>query len=155
MAFAAVQAYAAMLQFVGHLAPENEVQAAPVVSDASGVAMFSIDPETFEFKGFMHVQRLSGPVVGYHIHRGAVGVSGPVIVNLIDSSIYDTRVETKNGLTKITFSGVLVDREVGGVLVTKEAILQEILSGDTYFNVHTPNWPAGEVRGQVQTGAGA
>jgi hypothetical protein len=80
-----------------------------------------------------HVHGITLPATAAHIHQGAVGVSGPVIVPLAapDAS------GRANGCT----TGV--DRD----LITK------ILTApyNYYVNVHTTEFPAGAVRGQLQS----
>ena len=64
-----------------------------------------------------------------HIHRGAVGVAGPVVVTLT---------APQNGSSK---GCVDVDREL------VKAIIQN--PGDYYINVHNDPHPAGAIRGQL------
>ncbi len=72
---------------------------------------------------------LQGTVSAAHVHQGASGVNGPVVVDLDFPA---------NGLQ--------------GCAAATEAILQQILADlDAYYvNVHTDTHPAGAVRGQLQ-----
>jgi hypothetical protein len=71
-------------------------------------------------------------VTAAHIHRGAAGSNGPVVVNLL-------------GATALSSGGVL-----SGTLPTTPDILNELMSGGLYFNVHTTANPGGEIRGQLE-----
>jgi len=71
---------------------------------------------------------LSGPVTAAHIHQGAVGVNGPVIVGLNAG-------EFITGTIEDTFM--------------VRTVYNEILSGNAYINVHTTLNPNGEIRAQL------
>jgi hypothetical protein len=71
---------------------------------------------------------LSGAGFAAHIHNGAVGKSGPVIVSLC---------------------GPCHSGQTGTAHVT-DAIAKAIEHGGTYVNVHTKKNPNGEIRGQVK-----
>jgi hypothetical protein len=70
---------------------------------------------------------LSGNAIAAHIHVGAAGVAGPVRVPLC--------APCSSGVT-------------GTVTITAD-VLDAILNGRAYVNVHTPTNPAGEIRDQV------
>lgn len=63
-----------------------------------------------------------------HIHEGAPGISGPIVFPL-----------TKE-------SGTVIWR-VNGTLSTAQ--LATLKAGNYYFNVHSPTFPNGEIRGQI------
>jgi hypothetical protein len=80
-----------------------------------------------------------------HIHLGAKGATGDVIVPLFTGP-------TKTG----TFSGVLAEgnlsaNDLTGPLQGKtlQDVLAVVLAGQTYVNVHTVANPDGEIRGQI------
>ncbi|MCB0577394.1 MAG: CHRD domain-containing protein, partial [Saprospiraceae bacterium] len=76
------------------------------------------------------VNGLSGSVTASHIHEGATGVAGPVVVALALSG-------NSTVSNNIDLSGLATDFK------------QKLAAGDYYINVHTANNPAGEVRGQL------
>jgi len=71
--------------------------------------------------------KLTGKAVAAHIHSGARGKSGPVIVPLCSPC--------KSGRT--------------GRATVSASVLNALESGRTYVNVHTLKNPAGEIRGQL------
>lgn len=71
--------------------------------------------------------KLSGRAIAAHIHSGARGRPGPVIVPLC--------APCRNGAR--------------GRATVSESVLNALESGRTYVNVHTPKNPAGEIRGQL------
>lgn len=108
-----------------------------------GTAMFtgSYDDVTNEITVFsMEAMDLTSDVTMSHIHLGGIGVNGPVLINFADLGTWSTGpnpVFTPNG--------------VKGIL--NEADEAAFLSNGTYINIHTGQFPGGEVRGQVQSQA--
>ena len=66
-----------------------------------------------------------------HIHTGATGVAGPVTVPLNASG------------TGIYFAPFATSSPLSAQFAT------DLNAGNTYFNVHSPAFPAGEIRGQI------
>jgi len=71
--------------------------------------------------------RLSGGAIAAHIHSGARGKAGPVIVPLCAPCRSGAR----------------------GRATVDESVLDALETGRTYVNVHTKKNPAGEIRGQL------
>ena len=71
--------------------------------------------------------KLSGRAIAAHIHSGARGVPGPVIVPLC--------APCKSG--------------AHGRATVDASVLDGLESGRTYVNVHTKKNPLGEIRGQI------
>lgn len=84
---------------------------------------------------------LSGAPVAGHIHYGAAGSGGPVVLPFA------------NLMSPITavFSAADYPKTVPENLPkTYEAFLAELRAGKTYLNLHTMACPGGEVRGQIE-----
>lgn len=94
-----------------------------------GFAIFEINPTLDMMDYYILTDNIVSPITGTHLHEGVLGVNGPVVVNLSD------------GIEDNVISGtsVLLDRTV----------VQSLLSGSIYVNVHSENNPAGEIRGQL------
>lgn len=75
--------------------------------------------------------RLTGKALAAHIHSGARGQAGPVIVPLCGPCRTGAR----------------------GTATVSTAVLNALESGRTYVNVHTKKNPAGEIRGQIGAAA--
>jgi CHRD domain len=71
--------------------------------------------------------RLTGRAVAAHIHSGARGKPGAVIVPLC--------APCRSGMR--------------GTATVNESVVSALESGRTYVNVHTKKNPAGEIRGQI------
>jgi hypothetical protein len=98
----------------------------PVSTSGSGSGNFRV-AEDGTITGSVTTKGVPGTMA--HIHQGAKGRNGPVIVPL-----------TKNGDTYSVPTG----RKLTA------AQLQAFKAGNTYVNVHTARHKGGEVRGQLQ-----
>ena len=98
-----------------------------VATGASGTASVVLTEEGLRYA--VTVAGLSGAVTAAHIHGGALGVNGGV-------------------LAALTFSGTNAIGFVPRASLTN-AQIREILTGNTYVNVHTAANPGGEIRGQL------
>jgi ABC-type proline/glycine betaine transport system substrate-binding protein len=98
----------------------------PVTTSGSGSGSFRVGADG-SVSG--SVTTTGVPGMAAHIHQGAKGQNGPVIVPL-----------TKNGDTYIAPAGAKFTA----------AQLQAFKSGNTYVNVHTSEHKGGEVRGQLE-----
>jgi hypothetical protein len=102
----------------------------PVATSASGNGIAVVNSVTREIFGDVKTAGVTGTIA--HIHEGAVGVAGPVRVNLD---------QTAPG------SGVWSIRESDRVL--SPALAAQFDAGNLYFNVHSAANPGGEIRGQI------
>ena len=81
-----------------------------------------------------------------HIHLGAPGAPGPVIVPLKVSA--GSWPGTATGEGTFDASGVK-GKKPDGSAMTLDDVLAAMRSGGTYVNVHTANNKPGELRGQI------
>jgi hypothetical protein len=117
----------------------------PVSSSLSGEAIFILNEDETELRYSLIVSSFE-EVTQAHIHLGAPGENGPVVAFLFDAS-EDTAMDGTLMQGTLTSSD-LVGPLVGGDLAD---LIAEMESGNTYANVHTPDNPAGEIRGQILT----
>ena len=99
----------------------------PGDADGLGMGVFTVSGTTLTYNAL--VQNIVAPTAS-HIHRGAPGVAGPVVITLASA-----------------YPG---DRATGTAAVP-QALLEEILQNPTgfYFNVHNADLGAGAIRGLV------
>lgn len=119
----------ANLLFSARLDGAQEVPS--VTTNAIGVGSFMLNEARTELCVNVAVNGLSGPITGAHIHKGAIGVSGGVEVDL------------SAGL-----SGNQIKLKIFGAMLTS-SLLADLINGDLYINVHTTANPDGEIRGQI------
>ncbi len=117
------------LQFSARLNGAQEVPA--VMTDAIGVASFTLNAtrDTLCIRG--NFTGLSGPITGAHIHDGMPGVNGPVLIPLTD-----------------WIMGNQLEGQLIGSDITPELLAAHV-RGELYLNIHTDMNPDGEIRGQI------
>jgi hypothetical protein len=85
-----------------------------------------------------------------HIHLAAHGVNGGVVVWLYPSAPPMLPIPgTTNG---ILAEGVITSANLVGALAgqTVADLVNHLKAGNAYANVHTDQFPGGEIRGQIQ-----
>lgn len=128
-------------EYEADLSPDQEVQTPPVESDGEGEAELTVRSGQVRFK--VEWEDLSSNVVAGHIHCAPAGANGPVGVTLVHAPPLDP-----NDRIRGSFTGPDAGNACGWVDL--EDVLAAISSGDAYVNIHTVNFPAGEIRGQLR-----
>lgn len=136
--------------FSANLAPANEVPPIAnaentghgavqitfnVTKDASGNITGGTADFHFQLSGYPS----STTVIAAHIHPGAAGVNGGVIINT--GIVAASPVTFNNGVATFSVSGVSVPAALINGIVNNPA--------GFYFNVHSPTNPGGFSRGQL------
>lgn len=141
--------------FVAHLTGEQEVP--PVTTDAFGFAELELSDDESQLS--IHVQLtnldLDGnqtpddpndDVVAMHIHAAPRGVNGGVVFGFISPN-NDLNGDLMIDPVAGTVSSVWDMNEGNGTTLTAQ--LPNLFGVGLYFNVHTPDNPGGEIRGQI------
>jgi hypothetical protein len=91
-------------------------------------------------------RRLTTPYRVSHIHLAQAGVTGPPVI------LYDPPDLEIIGVLAVS-ADVHRSEDLIGPLAGKTLhhLVEEIEAGNTYLNVHTERFPAGETRGQIET----
>ena len=113
---------------------------APKPTTASGAATIVVYPDRIEYELSAH-SIIS--VTMAHIHNGAPGTAGPIVVTLFNQQ--SNPVSPSGVFASGTFTDATLPS--GVTLASLKALLA---SGSAYVNVHTSANPAGEIRGQVK-----
>lgn len=110
----------------------NGGQEVPAVStNALGLGFFYLNDTRDTLCFEMTATGLSGSIMGIHIHEGAMGTNGSV---LVDMSSYVTGNRIKGTLS-------------GSALTS--SLIQKMFAGELYLNLHTAANMNGEIRGQI------
>ncbi len=145
-AAAAVFGFASTAQagerFRAHLSGDAELP--PVDTRAAGVVKFSVNDAETQLHYEIRVANIED-ITQAHIHRGAAGENGPVVVFLFG---FIGEGVTRNGLlaANTRTSADLIGPLAGEPL---SALIDQIRSGNSYVNVHTVANPPGEIRGEI------
>lgn len=116
------------------LNPEQETSV--VVSDGSG--FFSYTTSADQLCYTLEVRRLTGSPVAAHIHIGPRNVAGPVVVGLATPP---AATSTVSDCITAADGTNMTPAELAAITANPRAY---------YANVHTVQYPAGEVRGQLK-----
>src|SRR6267143_4439755 len=136
---------AAPEKFQAKLDARNEVPAPTLDGGAapSGTADFAVNGTTVVYK--LSASGLSSAPLMAHIHLGAPGAAGPVIVPLTIAA--GPSAGTASGAGSFDASGGK-GKKADGSAMSLDDVLAAMRAGGTYVNVHTANNKPGEVRGQ-------
>jgi CHRD domain len=121
-----------------------------VTTSASGTAIIMIEagPTGFNISYEIDVTNIVD-VTAAHIHLGAKGANGPVIVPLF------TGPQKPGSFTGVLAQGTITEADLTGPMAGKtfQDLAASVLGGQTYVNVHTVKNPNGEIRGQIVVSA--
>lgn len=123
--------------FRAHLSGDEEVPA--VNTNATGQTLFKLSKDGTSLSYKLIVANIEN-VAAAHIHIGERGSNGPVAVTLYSGLIPGRT----NG---ILAEGVITSEMVNGYTLAE--LVDIMLNGGTYVNVHTSQNPGGEIRGQI------
>lgn len=118
----------AVVPYVRFASLEGGQEVPANATTAKGTATFSVNPTTKVLTGSVTTSGLDG--TASHIHDGARGVAGPVVIPLQGGT---------GGVWTVPANTVLTDAQY--------ASLQ---ANNYYVNVHSSAFPGGEVRGQIE-----
>ncbi len=128
-------------EFGAFLTGAEEVPA--VMSPGSGAARITqVDASTLKFE--VRVANTTG-IIFAHLHKGATGSNGGVVVTLIPN-------QSASGLSNgVVAQGMIDASNLTGALAGKSIsdLVKEMEAGLIYVNIHTSTNRGGELRGQV------
>lgn len=147
LAFAVLGAQAQVLNFRAHLSGAEEVPAN--VSPAQGQATFRVaaDGSLIHFR--LNIANIENVTMA-HIHLAPAGANGPVVAWLYPAAPPPQLIDgVSNGVLS---AGVITAANLVGPLAgqTLSDLVAELAAGHAYVNVHTSQFPGGEVRGQIR-----
>lgn len=135
-----------VLSFRAHLTGDQEVPA--VDTRATGQTIFKLSKDGTELSYKLIVANIMDVRMA-HIHLAPAGTNGGVVVWLYPSAPPPQLIEgTTNG---ILAEGVITSADLVGALEGMELsdLLDDMIAGNAYVNVHTLEHGGGEIRGQI------
>lgn len=136
--------------FVATLLGTNEV---PAVTTTSAGKMTLVQEDSVNILYTLETTAATDSVTMAHIHAGAAGVNGPIMVWFFPTEA--SRAPGTGGGTAARVTGILrVGRitRAGTAFVapfTWDSLLTRMNAGTAYANVHSRQFPGGVIRGQV------
>jgi hypothetical protein len=115
-----------------------------ILTGAVGTATVAVDATNQELAVTLDLFNFATGTTAGHIHVGPRGVAGPVVLNFPIPT-------GRTGDLPLTFrlgTAAFVARPEIGIVTMADAI-QAIVGGGAYVNIHTSQFPAGEIRGQL------
>ncbi|GAB3292039.1 CHRD domain-containing protein [Hymenobacter humi] len=128
--------------FTAHLRGDEQVPA--VMTNATGQAIFKLSKDGLSLSYKLIVANIESTVLFGHLHLGARGTNGPVVVDLVGRTGPSPQgVIAEGTITSTSLKGPLAGQPLSVLLAAMEA-------GNIYTNVHSTTYPGGEIRGQVR-----
>lgn len=133
--------------FTATLSGDDEVP--PVTTDTTGDATFTVTETGIDY--VVNVSDGTGITMA-HIHLGAVGENGGVVVTLFMADDTSTGIDVDGELA----SGTIAVANLSGALADMQLndLIDEMIADLAYVNVHSVANPPGEIRGQIMAGDG-
>ena len=110
---------------------------------AHGKAIITIDPDSGEVTWAIDVFNFPTGLTASHIHVGAAGTAGPVIIDFAPTNLGVSGPFRLSGSTR-----AFIARPAQGIRSMEEMMIA-IAAGNAYVNVHSQANPGGEIRGQL------
>ena len=127
-------------QFRANLTGAGEVP--PVNTQATGTFQASLDASAQTLTWTLTASGMPN-VTAAHIHSGAAGVNGPIVLNLLVLP----QGQTTN---TVNMSGIARAADVTGPFANDmNALVAAMTASTAYANIHTTTNPGGEIRAQV------
>jgi hypothetical protein len=156
----ATAAHAATMTFVGALSGANE-RPDPVPSPGSGLAIVVLDPTAETIQILATFSSLTSPTVAAHIHccaplntNAGVATTVPAFVGFPLGVTFGAYMSPVFSLADALIYNPAFIAAQGGLRQAEAALIAGIIAGQSYFNIHTVNFPGGEIRGQLAAVAG-
>ena len=147
ISFATTAAQPQNRNFIAPLSGAEEVP--PADTKARGLAQFQLSKDGNELSYKLIVANIENVTMA-HIHLAPAGANGPVVAWLYPDGPPPELIPGRtNG---ILATGTITDDDLVGLLAGKsiDDLVDELRSESAYVNVHTSQFPPGEVRGQIR-----
>jgi hypothetical protein len=133
--------------FGTHLSGAEETPAKD--TRAQGQAIFQLSEDGSELSYQIIVADIQNATQS-HIHLGAFGQAGPPVLWLYPSAPPAQLIPGRS--QGVLGSGIATAEDLVGPLAGQplSALVEALRAGNAYANVHTAQFPAGEIRGQIE-----
>lgn len=136
--------------FTARLTGDQEL--AEVETDGSGQAILKLSKDGLSLSYKIVVNNVDN-ITQAHIHCGGPEDNGPVVAFLfgfIDGGVTQNGVLTEGTITAADVIARPDSEECMGGVASFAQLVEKLKSGLAYVNVHTVDYPGGEIRGQIR-----
>lgn len=137
-------AQAQVITLTAQLSGANETPAPGILTGAYGFAVVTVDIGASSVSWVVDVWNMPSGTNNAHIHVGGSGIAGPTVINIPFPAGISNDYRLSGSATTAT-AGLRPDQG----LRSWEDVLQSIVGGQTYVNIHSAVNPGGEIRGQL------
>ncbi len=127
-----IAAQAQIIELRATLSPNQEVPATSSPASGSAIMLYDLGTNTFDL--MITISGMTNLATASHIHEQVAGVNGPVVTNL-------------GGEAEYTRSGTTLRRTFRNVTHLGDKL--KLLQAGAYYNIHSAQFPGGEIRGQL------
>lgn len=128
----AVTVQAQVVELRATLSAQQEVPATTSPAAGSAIMLYDVGTNTFDL--VVSINGMTNTATASHIHEAAAGSNGGVVTNLGGEATY-----VRSGSTlRATFRSL-----------THGGDRLKLLQGGAYYNIHSAQFPGGEIRGQL------
>lgn len=150
----AVPAGADIIQFTAPLGLTGDQEIPPRATPATGTGWAEYNTDTHELTVHLEWMDLLDPAAASHIHvAAAAGENGPVAVDFVPvgfpNVVSGSFTHTFNLDDSASYGAGFLGSFGGDVNAARLAVLAGMVEGRSYFNIHTPTFPPGEIRGNI------
>jgi hypothetical protein len=138
-------AQAQRITLTAELSGANETPAPGILTGAFGFAVVIVDIPTTTVSWTVDVFNMPSGTNNAHIHVGGPGIAGPTVINIPFPAGISNDYRLTGSATSAT-AGLRPDQG----LRSWDDVLQSIVGGQTYVNVHSAVNGGGEIRGQLR-----
>jgi hypothetical protein len=136
-------AQAQVIRMHAHLNGANETPAPGVLTGSYGFAEVLIDLATRVVSWHIDVWNMPSGTNNAHFHVGGPGLAGPTVINIPFPANVSNDYELVGSATAL--SAARADQGIR----TMEDFIQSAVGGQIYINIHSVNFPGGEIRGNL------
>jgi hypothetical protein len=119
------------------------------ITSGSGNATVDFNSSMTQISYTLSFQNLTSDATMGHIHFGAPGVAGPIVLWFFPATLTPTPTAVSGSYSGVWTEADLAAQTQDPSITTFATLLSDMQAGDTYVNVHTLNYPGGEIRGQL------
>jgi hypothetical protein len=148
-------AHSATMTFIAGLSGANE-RPDPVSSPGTGLAIVVLDPTAETIQILATFSSLTSPTTAAHIHccaplntNAGVATTVPAFIGFPLGVTFGAYMSPVFSLADALIYNPAFITAQGGLRQAEAALIAGIVAGQSYFNIHTVNFPGGEIRGQL------